>query len=221
MKRVLRLRPGDRVTLFDDAGCEHEATIRHVGDDVAELVLLSSAPAPRESPLDVALAVALTKGDKLEWVVEKATELGVKTMMPFVSRYSVPKLDGGRAAKRALRWRKIALNATKQCGRTRVPEIRDLVGFDELITQPPAAVLRVLLREKEAGTSLSDLCAARDNPGSVLLVIGPEGGFSTEETNAAARAGFETAGLGARILRAETAAIAAVAIVQSRWGDLG
>ena len=129
LRRVLRLTVGDPVTLFDDTGWEHEAVIRSLHADRGELEIRRSYEAGRESPLALTLALGLTKGEKMDFVVEKATELGVASIMPFTSSFTVPKLDDKKIAKRTERWQKIALSAAKQCGRTQVPEILPLCEF--------------------------------------------------------------------------------------------
>src|SRR5688572_13236512 len=115
LKKVLRLGPGDRITVFDDAGWEHDAVIRKLSAEQGEIEILRSYEAGGESPLQVTLGVGLTKGEKMDFVVEKATELGVQKIAPFTSTFSVPKLDGDKIAARTARWQKIALSATKQC----------------------------------------------------------------------------------------------------------
>jgi 16S rRNA (uracil1498-N3)-methyltransferase len=221
MKRVLRLKPGDRVTLFDDAGWEHEATIRAFGDDYGEVAISKSYRAGRESPLELILALGLIKGEKMDFVIEKATELGVRAIAPFVSRYTVPKLDENKIARRAERWQKIALSAAKQSGRTHIPEVFSLTGFEELLQQNWPDTLKLLFWETESQQTLRQIYETQRAMRSILIVIGPEGGFSDEEAKQAVHAGFKTVRLGQRILRAETAAVAALAIVQSWWGDLG
>jgi 16S rRNA (uracil1498-N3)-methyltransferase len=219
--RVLRLRPGDHLTLFDDGGWEHEAIIRVLSGDHGEVEIISSAQVNRESPLELTLALGLTKGEKMDFCVEKATELGVRVIVPFFSNYTVPKLDENKVARRAERWRKIALNAAKQCGRTRIPDVLPLTGFGQLIQQPWSNALKLLLWEKESRATLRQIYETHRDTRVLVIVIGPEGGVSVEEANEAINHGFETVRLGQRILRAETAAVAALAIVQSWWGDLG
>ncbi len=221
LRKVLRLRPGDRVIAFDDSGWEHEAVIRALHEEEGELEILRSYQAGRESPLLVTLAVALTKGEKIDYVVEKATELGVQTIVPFVSRYSVPKIDERKALHRTERWRKIALSAAKQCGRTGLPVILPACDYREMITQRSSGALKLLFWEKEAEETLKQVHAKEPRVPSICLAIGPEGGFSVEEAEWARGQGYVTVHLGRRVLRAETAAVAAVSLVQYLWGDLG
>ena len=220
LSRALRLGPGDPVTFFDESGREYEGVIRSVTESVARIEILRSYEVNRESPLEVTLAAGLTKGDKMDLVVEKATELGVRTVVPFVSNYTVPKLDPEKMAKRSRRWRKIALNAAKQCGRTRVPAIGELCDFRELVKQPTEGALRLLFWERAARQTLNQVHSTESAVQAVLAVVGPEGGLSVDEANLAEAHGFKLVGLGHRVLRAETAAVAVMSLVQFLWGDL-
>lgn len=221
LRRVLRLRPGDPVTLFDDREWEHEGIIESISGDRAVVAVSRSYRPERESPLDVTLAQGLGKGDKMDLVVEKATELGVSRLIPFLSAYTVPKVDKRGLEIRQERWRKIALSAAKQSGRTRVPEIGDLREFGALIGEPWACELKLLLWEKESEGGLLRLRAELPHVRSFLLAVGPEGGFSAAEAEQARQAGFRSIRFGKRILRTETAALAIVSVVQTLWGDLG
>ena len=221
MRRVLRLRPGDQVTLFDDQGWEHEGVIRVYTDEFGEVEILSSARPERESPLEITLAQALGKGEKMDWVVEKATELGVRRIVPFFSSRTVPRLDRERLERRKSRWEKIALAAVKQSGRGRIPEILPAGDFTDLIGRPWECQLKLFFWEGESGQKLAQIRRERDRLDSILLVIGPEGGFSPAEATEAKRCGFQPVSLGKRILRTETAALAALSIVQCLWGDIG
>lgn len=220
MRRVLRLSVGDVVTLFDDTGREHEAVIRSLHSDRSELEIRRSYEANNESPLALSVALGLTKGEKMDLVVEKATELGVVTILPFTSSFTVPKLDDKKVAQRTERWRKIALSAAKQCGRTRVPEILSLCEFDRMIESAGASQLKLLFWEKETTQSLGQVHDTNAAASTIFVAIGPEGGFSRTEAELATRWGFHTVHLGRRILRAETAAVSALSLVQFLWGDL-
>ncbi len=221
MRRVLRLGPGDHVTLFDDGGWEHQGIIRFVGENAGEIEILQSYEAIDEPPIDITLAVGLTKGEKMDFVVEKATELGVRTVVPFISVNTVPKLDQERVEKRARRWQTIALSAAKQSGRTRIPVIHRVCLFRDWVKQPAAGALRLLFWEGEEQQTLKAVYESASDARSIIAVVGPEGGFSPEEATLAREFGFRTVGLGHRILRAETAAVAALTLVQFLWGDLG
>lgn len=220
LRKVLRLGPGDSIIVFDDAGWEHEAVIRSLSAQAAEIDVLRSFQVERESPLQLTLAVGLTKGEKMDFVVEKATELGAQAIVPFVSAYTVPKLDQRKIEKRGERWQKIALAAAKQCGRTRIPEIFPLVNFENMVQQT-AGPLNLLFWEKEAHQTLKQVHATDPDARSIFLVTGPEGGLSDQEADLAQQHGFKAIRLGRRILRAETAAVTAASLVQFLWGDLG
>jgi 16S rRNA (uracil1498-N3)-methyltransferase len=220
LRRVLRLRTEDRVVLFDDAGCEHEGIIRDLSEDRAEIEILRSYRVDNDSPLQTILALGLTKGEKMDWVVEKATELGVHTILPFFSSYTVPKLNERKMAQRSERWQKIAVSAAKQCGRARIPKILALTEFRDLLKTVSRDALRLLFWEKECEQQLSELKETRTIISEVVVTIGPEGGFSAQEAALALDQGFQAVRLGRRILRAETAAVAALAAVQLLWGDL-
>jgi 16S rRNA (uracil1498-N3)-methyltransferase len=221
MRRVLRLGPGDRVVLFDDEGSEHEGTIRAYRDGGAEVAIERSYRPERDAPLALTLAPALGKGDKLDLVVEKATELGVAAIMPFVCRRTVPQLGADASRRRAERWRRIALAAAKQCGRTSVPEINEAVDFAEMVRVAESPALKIFFWEGEQTLGLNALSERTPRPGAVFLAVGPEGGFAPEEVELATASGFHSVGLGRRVLRTETAAIVAVALAQLLWGDLG
>lgn len=219
LRRVLRLAAGDRIVVFDDAGREHEAVIRTLSEDAGEFEVLRSREVVAESPLRTVLAIGLTKGEKMDFVVEKATELGVHTIVPFRSAYSVPQWDENKIAGRITRWNKIALSAVKQCGRTRMPEILPLRDFDALVGADWPDALKLFFWEKETGQSLHTVQRQWRETKAVILAVGPEGGFSESEAVLARAHGFASVHLGRRILRAETAAVTALSLVQFLWGD--
>ena len=221
LRKVLRLRPGDAVTIFDDTGREHEGIVRGYGRDRGEIEIVKSYQAGRESPLEVTLALGLTKGEKIDFVVEKATELGVYAIAPFVSAYTIPRLDREKIDRRRKRWQKIALSAAKQSGRACIPEILPLSDFTVLVRKPWPCPLKLFFWEKESRQALNQMRETPLDPRALVLFIGPEGGFSTEEASEAITHGFQPVRLGNRILRAESAAIVALSIVQFLWGDLG
>lgn len=208
--QVLRLGAGDRVRVFDDDGREHEIALDRVSTREATGRVVASWDVPRESPLELVLAPALVKHDKMDWIVEKATELGVARIAPLRTRFAVARGD------HVERWRRIALSAAKQCGRTRVPSVDAPRDFADALGDAWPG-LRLLAWEDEDAVRLAD---CPDVATAVSLVVGPEGGFEAAEVSAARTAGFRTVTLGRRVLRAETAAVAAVALCQHRWGDV-
>jgi 16S rRNA (uracil1498-N3)-methyltransferase len=221
LRRVLRLGPGDQLTVFDDTGWEHEAIIRSFSADRGDVDILRSYRPERESSLQITLALGLTKGEKMDFVIEKATELGVQTLVPFISSYTVPKLNDRKIETRSERWQRIALSASKQSGRTLVPKVLTICEFRELVRQPWTDILKILCWEREGHLTLKQLYETDRNVRAILLVIGPEGGFSSEEADKARQTGFKSVQLGRRILRSETAALAALSVVQFLWGDMG
>lgn len=220
LRRVLRLTVGDPVTLFDDTGWEHEAVIRSLHAGRGELEIRRSYEAGRESPLALTLALGLTKGEKMDFVIEKATELGVASIMPFTSSFTVPKLDDKKIANRTERWQKIALSAAKQCGRTQMPVIMPLCEFTQMVDGAGSGQLKLLFWEKETARSLRQIHEAHAHATAILIAIGAEGGLSSAEVQLANARGFHSVHLGRRILRAETAAVTALSLVQFLWGDL-
>jgi 16S rRNA (uracil1498-N3)-methyltransferase len=208
--RTLRLTPGARLIVFDEDGNEHEVRLERVGARDAEAVVLSTHRPARESPLDLVLAPALLKGTKMDLVVEKAVELGVRRIAPIASRHTLG------ASSRVGRWRRIALAAAKQSGRTHVPAVDDAVPLADLVRAPWAG-LRLIAWEDEHEQPLASLPATTE---AVVILVGPEGGFAEGEVADARAHGFTSITLAPRILRAETAAIAAAVLCQYRWGDL-
>ncbi len=220
LRRVLRLAPGDAVTLFDDEGGEYAAVIREVSEDRARVEVLRSYRPERESFLKLTLALAVIKGEKMDWAVEKATELGVQAIVPFVSTRTVPKLDAGKRQRRRERWQKIALSAVKQSGRTRVPAVDDVADLSSVVKRAGSDLLKLFFWEQETERTLKQVHASNTDASAAILVVGPEGGFSPAEAALAVEHGFQPVHLGRRVLRAETAAIVTVTLAQFLWGDL-
>ena len=220
LREVLRLKPGDGVRVFDGAGNEHDAVVLKAMRDVAILELGDKTqPAAEESPIHLTLALALLKGDKFDLVVQKATELGVKELVPVMTKFADVRLqDPSDAAKRVTRWQRIALEAAKQSGRAALPQIHAPIAFAELIQRDGDNGLRVMFAER-TGRSMTDLPEALSSS-SVNVLVGSEGGWSPEEIEAAKEHGWKIVTLGGRILRAETAAITVTALIQHRFGDL-
>jgi 16S rRNA (uracil1498-N3)-methyltransferase len=215
---VLRLGSGDEVTVFDGEGREYRTMLT---DDYEEGVYLSiqeELSPERESPLRITLGQGILKGEKMKFVIQKATELGVDRIIPLVSSRSIPLVEGERETLRIERWRRIAQEAAKQCGRTVVPEIATIHELGDFLSQDEGT--RVILWEGEP-TPLREVIENLEPKGGITLLIGPEGGFSEEEVSTAQGSGFLVAGLGQRILRAETASLSVLSILQHRFGDLG
>lgn len=213
--RVLRLREGDVLTLFDGHGGEYGARITGFRKDAVLVNVQEHRALERESALDLTLVQGISRGERMDWVMQKATELGVRRVMPMFTERSVVKLDERQSVRKLQHWRAIAISACEQCGRNRVPEITEPTSFFDAIRADATSGTRILL-------SPTGSLRARDlpRPSAITLLIGPEGGLAENEQDAAIRAGFQPVQLGPRILRTETAAIAALAALQHDFGDL-
>lgn len=214
--RVLRLRAGDALTVFDGSGGEYPATIARVTKQELSLSVGDHVARNAESPLRTRLVQGISRGDRMDIVVQKTTELGVHRISPVLTEFSVVKFDAERAAKRHMHWRKVAQNACEQCERNIVPFIDAPQSLNDWFADNrdmngPGLILR-------AG-ALDVLPAVAPPDGELTILIGPEGGFSDAEHERAARAGLRAVTLGPRVLRTETAALAALSIAQATWGD--
>jgi len=214
LRDVLRLHAGDEVRVFDGAGSEYLCRIRLVGKKETVLeVLKPITPEAPESGLDLALAVAVTKGEKFDLVVQKAVELGVSRLVPMFTKRCDVKPGGGD--KRLERWRKIALEACKQSGRAKLMSVDHPIDFSKFLGQLESKDTAILFSEREGG-SFEEL-TSHDN---ITAFIGPEGGWDDAELEIALQLAIQIITLGGRILRAETAAIVCAALLQHRFGDL-
>ena len=219
LARVLRLRPGDTVIATDGAGRDYTVRLESVGETATGTVIAEAAGVAA-SPLAITLIQGVPKGDKMEAIVRAATELGVARVRPALCERTIVRLEASRWRERARRWQRVAREAAKQCGRAVIPEVETPRPLAEWLALGEQADLALCLWEG-GGTPLATVLAAAVAPRSVVLVIGPEGGLAATEVEAARAQGFTVASLGPRILRTETAGPALVAIVQSRFGDLG
>lgn len=211
--RVLRLRDGDPLILFDGSGGEQPAVLSVRGKQCFA-VLQDRYEVERESPLRLVLVQALASGDKMDWIVQKAVELGVAAIVPVQAERSVLRLAGERAAKRVEHWQQVSISACEQSGRNRVPLVAPICGLRDYLARPREG-LRLIL-DPMATQRLLD--AARP-AGEAQLLIGPEGGWSDDELAACRSAGCVGMRLGPRVLRTETAGLAAIAALQTVWGD--
>jgi len=219
LRHVLRLRAGDTITLCDESGGEHRGTVVRLSAASAEVALTASS-APGPPPFSLTLAQGVLKGRQMDLVVEKATELGVNRIVPFFSAFTVAHPTQERRGERLARWQRLAQSAAKQSGNP-VPVITPPHSFRDLLAAVPGGADKVLLYEKERGLTLQAFARAHPALSSLYVVIGPEGGFTVEEVGQARAAGFHSVSLGARVLRAETAGIVAVALCRFLWGDAG
>ncbi len=209
--QVLRLQPGHTVTLFNGEGGEWDATITRMGrSDVAVRVDLHQA-LEREAPRAVRLALGMPANERMDWLVEKAAELGATAIDPLVAERSVLRLSGERAAKKQAHWQAIAVSACEQCGRNRVPAVAAPQDFGRWLAASPQDGLRLVLSLDGDTRPLAECVAGAPAGAPVLLLSGPEGGLSPAEVQAAKAHGFQPVTLGPRVLRAETAPLAALA----------
>jgi 16S rRNA (uracil1498-N3)-methyltransferase len=206
---------GAELTVFDGRGGEYPATIVESRGTVLRVRLGDHRPLERESPLEITLAQGLARGERMDWAVQKATELGVAVLAPLVTERSVVKLDVRQAAKRREHWRGVAIAACEQCGRNRLPDVRAPAPFDEWLRTAGSGVR--LLLDPTASSGLR----AIGKPPALTLLVGPEGGLSPAERTLAIEAGFLPVRMGPRVLRTETAAIAAISALQALFADMG
>lgn len=216
LRRVLRLGAGDSVTLFNGDGADYPSRITGFGRRTIEAEVTGRAAARAESPLAMTLVQGVARGDRMDLVVQKAAELGVAAIAPVATARSVVKLDADSRRRKLEHWRGIAIAACEQSGRARIPAISEPRPLAEWLAESASAGTRFLLApDAEVG-----LAAAARGERSVEVLVGPEGGLEDAETRAALAAGFRACGLGPRVLRSETAAIAALAVLQAVAGDL-
>jgi 16S rRNA (uracil1498-N3)-methyltransferase len=214
--RVLRMRRGDTVVVFDGTGAEHEAELTRVDGRESVARVAASRATTRESGLRLVLLQGVPKGEKMDLIVRGATELGVHRIVPVVCERSVPTGSG-----RLSRWRQIAREAAEQCGRAMVPPTDEPIGLSAFFERHAGRVLcGITLWEAERARGLKDALRLIGDADSIHLLVGPEGGLVTPEVEAAAGAGFHAASLGRRTLRTETAALVAVGLIQYELGDL-
>lgn len=215
--RVLRLREGDACVLFNGDGHDYPARLVQAGKREAVVELGDAAPADNESPLRITLLQGIARGEKMDLILQKATELGVAAIMPVNGERTEVKLDAERAGKRLAHWREVTVSACEQCGRARLPGIAPPRPLEQAVQALDRDMLRLIL-DPEAVHRLATLVA----PASmrIAIAIGPEGGWSPRDLATLEGAGFTGLQLGPRVLRTETAGLAAIAALQARFGDL-
>lgn len=216
--RVLRLGVGDTCVLFNGDGFDYVANIASISRQVAEVNVVDVRAIDKESPLRVTLVQALARGEKMDWIIQKATELGVSAIRPIITERTEVKLDSERADRRLAHWRAVAIAACEQCGRARVPGISEPSPLHRYVASvDPEALMLMLDPDGEITLRTLPIAQAR----AIELAIGPEGGLSERDRMQLTTAGFVGLRLGPRILRTETAGIAALAALQSACGDMG
>lgn len=214
LARALRLGVGDKLTLFNGLGGEYPAEITALDKRNVQVTTGDQVQLECESELHIHLGIAVSRGERMDWVVQKATELGVNSLTPLITEHAGVKLTGERAEKKRQHWHKIAISACEQSGRNRVPDIQALQTLSSWIEDTQAERKFVLHHRATA------FGAVTKAPKIIALLVGPEGGLSDDEIEAAEQAGYTALRLGPRVLRTETAPLAAIAILQGRWGDM-
>ncbi|WP_396621746.1 16S rRNA (uracil(1498)-N(3))-methyltransferase [Marinobacter sp. W-8] len=214
--RVLRMQAGQALLLFNGDGHDYHATITEAGKKHVQVAVTEAAENETESSLRVVLAQTLSKGDRMDYAVQKAVEMGVSEIVPLTTERCDVKLKGDREDKRLRHWQQVAISAAEQCGRARIPEIQPVMTVQQWLEHARACDLRLVLHHRTE-QSLNTL----EKPSSIALMIGPEGGLTAEEIALAESHGFLPVALGPRVLRTETAPVAAIALCQWLWGDIG
>ncbi len=220
LTHVLRLREGAQVQVFDGAGQEWRGEVAEASPRRARLRLLAPLTHPVDSPLVLTLALALLKGEKFDWVLQKATELGVSRIVPLITEHCEWRRSEGGTAARSTRWQRITLEAAKQCGRRTFVEVASPTLLADFCASRAGESCATLLLSERGGLSWKEMAAQLGPVSCLTIVIGPEGGWSDAEQRLTKEAGFHHLHLGPRILRAETAAISAVTLAQLLFGDL-
>ncbi len=211
---ALRLREGAALRLFNGSGGEYLAHITGLGKQAVSVAVSDFFPEDREASLPITLGIGISRGERMDLVVQKSTELGVAAIQPLVTERTEVRLKGEREQKKRRHWRQVAISACEQCGRNRVPEIAEPQALESWLEHAAAELKLVLHHRSEQGLG------ALPAPASIALLVGPEGGLSAAEISAAEQAGFQPLALGRRVLRTETAPLAALAILQFHWGDM-
>jgi 16S rRNA (uracil1498-N3)-methyltransferase len=220
LRQSLRLQPGEILSVTDDRRIRYRTQIAEIGSQALIARILDTTSPPPKAVASIVLAQALLKGEKMDWVLQKATELGVDRIVPVLTARSVVRPRADRMEHQHARWHRIALEAAQQSERWSVPAIDQPATLAELLPHSRAAASKIVLAERSGGSSLTTVSLpGRD--GEIWLLIGPEGGWKAEEVAHVHEQGFTAVTLGPRILRAETAAVAAVSVLQSRLGELG
>lgn len=216
--RVLRLQVGDACVVFNGDGHDYEARLASVGKREAQAVIVGVQRICNESPLHITLLQGIARGEKMDLILQKATELGAASVQPLYSQRSEVRLDGARADKRLAHWRGVVVSACEQCGRAVVPNVARPQSLSQALTALPAGGLRLIL-DPEAALSLSQLNI--DASQHISLAVGPEGGWSPQDIEHLQSADFNGVRLGPRVLRTETAGLAAISALQVLHGDFG
>lgn len=212
---VLRVRTGTEITLFDGKGKAHAARLSFLEKRRAVAEILHEETADTESPLNITLIQSISSGERMDFTLQKSVELGITAIQPIISERCIVRLDGERADKRLTRWQEIVISACEQSGRNTVPPVLPIIGYREALDKMPSESTKLIMSINRA-RKLADI---RHPSGAIVFMVGPEGGWTEQEEQQAFEAGFQAVTLGKRILRTETAPLAALAAMQTLWGD--
>ena len=216
LSRVLRIAAGDAVVLFDGTGGEYRAVVRSNERDAVRVRCETFDPVERESPLAVGLAQVISSGERMDFTIQKAVELGVTWIQPLTARRGKVRLKDERAERRTLHWQRIVIAACEQCGRNRVPQVRPILDLTQWLGGLSGGAMRLILEPRSA----KRLATLPHADGEVIVLAGGESGFAAEDIEAAVLSGFQPVQLGPRTLRTETSGLTAIAAMQALWGDL-
>lgn len=212
---VLRLKAGDEAVLFNGSGKAYPAVLQSLEKRRATAEILREENANSESPIDITLVQSVSSGERMDFTLQKSVELGVRRIQPVISERCVVRLNGERADKRVQRWQEIVISACEQSGRNIVPQVLPLVSYREALQQMPSEKTKLLMSLNRA----QKLNQIQPSSSGIILMIGPEGGWTNQEEQQAFDAGFQSVTLGPRVLRTETASLAAISAMQTLWGD--
>jgi len=222
LKKVLRIGPGETINVFDGSGREYEAKLISMDKTSALAEITASFLTEAEAEVRLTLFQGLPKGEKMDFIIQKAVELGVHRIVPVITERTVVQLDKESSTKKVSRWSKIAREAAKQCRRAVVPRVSEPVSLDDALTEASGCGAALMLYENESKKCLKEIlkCYTINKISDIALLVGPEGGFSSYEVDKCISSGFEVAGLGKRILRTETAAVSVISIIMYEMGEL-
>ena len=221
LRHVLRIKVGQSITVFNGDGNDYHGTITNIKRKIIQVRLDDTEPlinTSKESSLNITLVIGISKGDRMDWVIQKATELGVNNIQPLITNRVDTKLNASREEKKMEHWQSVAISACEQCGRSVVPKLSHPIKITDWLSETRDTLKLVL---EPSGKTLKNLNSELDHPPKKIdLLIGPEGGFTQEEIEHAVKENYFTLNLGPRILRTETAPLVAISLIQERWGDI-
>ena len=221
IRTVLRMKPGDTLVVFDGAGHDYEAKIKSILPDQVKVSPIKRVHTTMDSPIKITLAQAMLKGKKMDVLARQITELGITRWVPFFSERSISMPSRAKLPARLERWRTIMLESMKQCQRSWLTELGNIVSFDEALEVGRSDDVKLIFWEEETRALSGVLSSVPDKCGRIFAIIGPEGGFSETEIEKAVSFGYQSVSLGSRVLKAETAALSVCTLMQYLFGDMG